>query len=230
MNPTILIIEDETAIRRFVRPTLEAHGYDLLEADNAAHGLELASQHRPDAILLDLGLPDKDGMKVLAQLREWSHTPIVIISARDREKDKIAALDAGADDYLTKPFGVGELLARVRVALRHAVKIQAGTEDPIFQTGKLRVDREHRRVFMGKTEVHLTPIEYKLLGELARHAGKVLTHRHLLREVWGRGYENENHYLRVHMGNLRQKIEKDTARPRYLLNEPGIGYRLKVEE
>ena len=226
---TILIIEDEAAIRRFVRPNLEAHGYKLLEAETAAQGLQLASQHRPDAILLDLGLPDGDGLDVLAQLRQWSRAPVVIISARDREDDKIAALDAGADDYLTKPFGVGELLARVRVALRHAAQIASGNQEPIFQTGALRVDLEHRRVFVGEGEVHLTPIEYKLLAELVRHAGKVLTHRHLLREVWGSGYDSESHYLRVHMGSLRRKIEENSSRPRYLRTEPGIGYRLHTE-
>ena len=229
MNATILIIEDEAAIRRFVRPTLEAHGYVLLEAKTGADGLVLASQHRPDAILLDLGLPDGDGMRVLERLREWSRTPVVIISARDREADKIAALDAGADDYLTKPFGVGELLARVRVALRHAAQLQSGAPEPVFQTGSLRVDLEHRRVFVAETEIHLTPIEYKLLAEMIRHAGKVLTHRHLLREVWGTGYETESHYLRVHMGSLRRKIEDNSSRPRYLRTEPGIGYRLESE-
>ena len=229
MNATILIIEDEAAIRRFVRPTLEAHGYKLLESETGAQGLALASEHRPDAVLLDLGLPDGDGMRVLERLREWSRAPIVIISARDREADKIAALDAGADDYLTKPFGVGELLARVRVALRHAAQLQSGTTQPIFQTGTLRVDLEHRRVFVSEVEIHLTPIEYKLLAELVRHAGKVLTHRHLLREVWGHGYETESHYLRVHMGSLRRKIEENSSRPRYLRTELGIGYRLETE-
>lgn len=226
---TILIIEDEAAIRRFVRPTLEAHGYKLFESETGAQGLVLASEHRPDTILLDLGLPDGDGMRVLERLREWSRAPIVIISARDREADKIAALDAGADDYLTKPFGVGELLARVRVALRHAAQLQSGAPAPVFQTGVLRVDLEHRRVFVGETEIHLTPIEYKLLAELVRHAGKVLTHRHLLREVWGNGYETESHYLRVHMGSLRRKIEDNSSRPRFLRTEPGIGYRLETE-
>lgn len=230
MNATILIIEDEAAIRRFVRPTLEAHGYKLLESQTLAEGLDLASQHRPDIILLDLGLPDGDGMEAVAQLRQWSQIPIVIISARDREGDKIAALDAGADDYLTKPFGVGELLARVRVALRHSAQTQSGTQEPIFETGDLKIDLEHRRVFIKETELHLTPIEYNLLCELARHAGKVLTHRHLLRQVWGKNYEMENHYLRVHMGNLRRKIEANPARPHYILNEPGVGYRLKIDE
>ncbi len=229
MNATILIIEDEAAIRRFVRPTLEAHDYTLLEAETAAQGLQLASQHRPDAILLDLGLPDGDGLDVLTKLRQWSRAPVVIISARDREADKIAALDAGADDYLTKPFGVGELLARVRVALRHAAQIASGNQEPIFQTGELRVDLEHRRVFANESEIHLTPIEYKLLAEMVRHSGKVLTHRHLLREVWGTGYETEAHYLRVHMGSLRRKIEENSSRPRYLRTEPGIGYRLQTE-
>ena len=230
MSATILIIEDERAIRSFVRPTLEAHGYALIEAETGAQGLALASQHRPDAILLDLGLPDGDGMEVLAHLREWSQAPIVIISARDREADKVAALDAGADDYLTKPFGVGELLARVRVALRHAAQIVSGTHEPVFQTGAMRVDLEHRYVFIGENEIHLTPIEYRLLSELVRHAGKVLTHRHLLREVWGAGYEKENHYLRVHMGSLRRKIEENSARPQFIQTEPGIGYRLKTNE
>ncbi len=226
---TILIIEDEAAIRRFVHPTLEAHGYKLLEAQTSAEGLQLASQARPDAVLLDLGLPDGDGMEVLARLREWSHVPVIVISARDRETDKIAALDAGADDYLTKPFGTGELLARLRVALRHAAQLQSGKQEPVFQTGGLLIDLEHRRVFVDENEVHLTPIEYRLLAEMARHAGKVLTHRHLLKEVWGHGYETEAHYLRVHMGSLRRKIEENSSRPRYLRTEPGIGYRLECE-
>ncbi|MBV9864163.1 MAG: response regulator [Abitibacteriaceae bacterium] len=229
MNATILIIEDEAAIRRFVRPTLAAHGYDLIEAEDAAHGLVLAAERLPDVVLLDLGLPDSDGLDVLAQLREWTHVPIIILSARDQEKDKVAALDAGADDYLTKPFGVSELLARLRVALRHAAQTQAGTPEPIFQTGELRVDLARRHVYIKDQEVHLTPIEYRLLTELVRHAGKVLTHRHLLREVWGSSYSGESHYLRVHMGGLRRKIEENSARPCYLLTEPGIGYRLAIE-
>jgi two-component system KDP operon response regulator KdpE len=230
MNPTILIIEDEVAIRRFVRPTLEGHGYRLLEAQTMEEGLVLASQHLPQIILLDLGLPDGDGIEGIARLREWNNVPIVIISARDQEGDKIAALDAGADDYLTKPFGVGELLARVRVALRHAAQIQSGTHEPIFETGDLKIDLEHRRVFIKEKELHLTPIEYHLLCELARHVGKVLTHRHLLRQVWGKNYELENHYLRVHMGNLRRKVESNSSRPHYILTEPGVGYRLEFFE
>lgn len=189
----------------------------------------LASVQHPDVVILDLGLPDQDGLEVAQQLREWTTTPIIILSARDQERDKILALDAGADDYLTKPFGAGELLARIRVALRHVMLIAQGKEEPIFHVGGLRVDLARRQVFVDDIEVHLTPIEYKLLTTLVRQAGKVVTQRQLLKEVWGASYMNEGHYLRVYMGQLRHKLEADPARPRYLITEPRVGYRLRME-
>ncbi len=228
-GPVILLIEDDPQIRRFLRATLPGNGYRLLEATTALEGLRLTGLQHPDLIVLDLGLPDQDGLDVTRQLREWSTTPIIVLSARDRESDKIAALDAGADDYLTKPFGTGELLARIRVALRNALRLAKGDDDPIFEIGELRVDLAHRLVFIREVEVHLTPIEYKLLTTLVHYAGKVVTRDQLLKEVWGTGYSQESHYLRVYMGQLRHKLEADPTRPRYLLTEPGVGYRLKAE-
>ncbi len=225
----VLLIEDEVQIRRFLRASLTNNGYKLIEAATAQEGLAQFGKHLPDLVILDLGLPDRDGLDVTAQLREWTSTPIIVLSAREQEHDKIAALDAGADDYLTKPFGVGELLARMRVALRHAVHVSQELGEPIFTIGSLRVDLEHRQVFVDDEEVHLSPIEYKLLTTLIRYSGKVVTPRQLLKEVWGPEYTNENHYLRVYMGHLRHKLEADPTRPRYLVNEPGVGYRLKVE-
>ena len=227
--PLILVIEDEPPIRRFLRASLPAHGYHLEEATTGEEGLLQAAMRRPDVIILDLGLPDIDGLEVTKRLREWSNTPIIVLSARGREDDKIAALDAGADDYLTKPFGMGELLARLRVALRHVTRPSGENADPIFQVNDLRVDLVRRQVWLADQEIHLTPNEYKLLTTLVQHAGKVLTHRQLLREVWGVGYTEENHYLRVYMGQLRHKLEVDSTRPRYLLTEPGVGYRLAIE-
>jgi two-component system KDP operon response regulator KdpE len=227
--PIVLVIEDEPPIRRFLRASLPGHGYHLEEATTGEEGLLQAAMRRPDVIILDLGLPDIDGLEVTKRLREWSQTPIIVLSARGREDDKIAALDAGADDYLTKPFGMGELLARLRVALRHAAHGPGETADPVFQVDALRIDLARRQVWLADQEVHLTPNEYKLLTTLVQHAGKVLTHRQLLREVWGVGYTEENHYLRVYMGQLRHKLETDPTRPRYLLTEPGVGYRLVVE-
>ena len=224
----ILLIEDEIEIRRFLRASLGASDYELIEAATGEEGIRLASTRQPDLIILDLGLPDMDGLEVTRRLREWSKVPLIVLSARLKEGDKIAALDAGADDYLTKPFGVGELLARIRVALRHALGATSAQSEAVFTTGGLRVDLAKRQVFVGEAEVHLTPIEYKLLVLLVQHAGKVLTHPHLLREVWGPGYANESHYLRVYMGQLRHKLEADPARPKYLLNEPGVGYRLAL--
>jgi two-component system KDP operon response regulator KdpE len=228
-EPLILVIEDEPQIRRFLRATLTDHGYRLAEAETGKQGLTLAAAQPPDVVILDLGLPDIDGLEVARQLRDWSAVPIVVLSARGQEKDKVAALDAGADDYLTKPFGVGELLARIRVALRHAAT--AGREDgeALFSVGDLHVDLVARRVFVGDTEAHLTPIEYRLLTTLIRHAGKVLTHSFLLKEVWGPPHVQETHYLRVFMANLRHKLEADPARPRYLTTEQGVGYRLATE-
>jgi two-component system KDP operon response regulator KdpE len=226
---TILIVEDETQMRRFLRTALDAHGYRIIEAGTAREGLAHASARNPDVVLLDLGLPDGDGIEVTRQLREWSRMPVIVLSARGREEDKIAALDAGADDYLTKPFSVGELLARVRVALRHANQPADGALEPVVATGELTVDLAHRRVVVGGEEVHLTPLEYGILACLSRHAGKVLTHRQLLQEVWGVNYIAHTHYLRVYMAQLRHKIERDPARPRLLITEAGVGYRLKAE-
>lgn len=228
-KPLLLIIEDEPQIRRFLRATLINQHYRLVEAETAQRGLTEAATHQPDLVILDLGLPDLDGLEVTRQLREWSQVPIIVLSARGQENDKVAALDAGADDYLTKPFGVGELLARLRVALRHSSQNSQGADDPIFAVGELRVDLARRQVFVAGNEIHLTPIEYKLLNSLVKYAGKVLTQHQLLRQVWGASYTNESHYLRVYMGQLRHKLEADPTRPRYLITEPGVGYRLKVE-
>jgi two-component system KDP operon response regulator KdpE len=225
----ILLIEDELQMRRFLRITLQSQGYRLVEAATAQEGLTQAAAHHPDLILLDLGLPDLDGLEVTQKLREWTPTPIIVLSAREQEQDKVRALDAGADDYLTKPFNAGELLARIRVALRHAAKQNGGPDEPVFTLHNLRVDLAKRQIYLDDKEVHLTPIEYKLLTVLIRHAGKVITHRQLLKEVWGPGQENEVQYLRVHMTHLRHKLERDPARPRFLMNEPGIGYRLKYD-
>jgi two-component system KDP operon response regulator KdpE len=227
-EPLILVIEDEPQMLRFLRASLGAHGYRLVESTSAADGIAQAASRSPDVILLDLGLPDMDGLAVTTQLREWTATPIIVISARGQDEDKIKALDAGADDYLTKPFSVGELLARIRVALRHAASTGAGREQPLFEVGELKVDLARRQVSSESGEIHLTPTEYKLLALLVRHAGRVVTHRQLLKEVWGPSYVGHTEYLRVFMGQLRHKLEKDPARPRYLVNEPGVGYRLKV--
>ncbi len=227
--PVVLLVEDEPQMRRFLRAALEGNGYRLIESTTARDGLAQAAGRNPDAILLDLGLPDGDGIDVTRRIREWGTTPIVVISARGKEQDKIAALDAGADDYLTKPFGVGELLARLRVALRHATRSADGQPTPVFAVGDLTVDLVARRVLMGEAEVHLTPTEYKLLATLVRYAGRVVTHRQLLKEVWGPNAIEHTHYLRVYMTHLRHKVEHDPTRPRYLVTESGVGYRLKVE-
>jgi two-component system KDP operon response regulator KdpE len=224
----ILLIEDEPQVRRFLRVTLQSHGYALIETSTGQEGLTQATAHNPDVILLDLGLPDLDGLKVLGRIREWSQTPVIILSAREKEKDKIRALDAGANDYLTKPFSAGELLARIRVALRHQ-GIKAGLSEPVFVLDTLRVDLAKRRVFLKEAEIHLTPIEYKLLAYLVKNAGKVITHRQLLEEVWGPAYANQLHYVRIYMGMLRHKLEEDPSRPRFFMNEPGVGYRLRFE-
>jgi two-component system KDP operon response regulator KdpE len=227
-GPTILLIEDEPQVTRFLRATLPAHGYRFVSAETGKAGLVAASVERPDLILLDLGLPDVDGLEVTRSLREWTQTPIVVLSARGQEKDKVQALDAGADDYLTKPIGVAELLARMRDALRHAATRQDSGE-PTFVQGDLRVDMGARRVFLGAQEVRLTRIEYRLLTTLVRYAGKVVTHRQLLKEVWGPEAVSESHYLRVYMAQLRKKLEADPAQPRYLLTETGVGYRLAAD-
>ncbi len=225
----ILLIEDEPQMRRFLRITLQSNGYRLVETETGAEGLLQAASRNPDVVLLDLGLPDMDGLEVTTRLRDWTQTPIIVISAREQEQDKVKALDAGADDYLTKPFNAGELLARIRVALRHALRQRSGRQEPVFSLYNLRVDLAQRQVFLDDREVHLTPIEYKLLTTLIRHAGKVITHRQLLTEVWGAAHVNEVQYLRVYMTQLRHKLESDPARPRFLMNEPGIGYRLKYD-
>ncbi len=226
---TIIVIEDEAQIRRFLRTALASEGYKLIEAETGKQGLNEAMTRKPDLIVLDLGLPDMDGIEVVKALRAWSSVPIIILSARSQESDKISALDAGADDFLVKPFGVGELLARIRVALRHAFSTTDREEEGIFSVAELKVDMIHRKVTVSGAEVHLTPIEYRLLAVLIKHAGKVLTHRLLLKEVWGPNYVERAHYLRIYMGALRQKLEKDSARPRFLLTEVGVGYRLAVD-
>ncbi len=223
-GPLVLVVEDEVQVRRFLRAALGSHGYRVLEADTVREAEQLATSHNPDVFLLDLVLPDGDGIDLTRRLREWTKTPIVVVSARGREEDKVNALDAGADDYLTKPFGVNELLARLRVALRHA---RAAPEaSPVVEAGPLRIDLARREVTVDAREVRLTPTEFKLLALLARHAGKVLTHRQILREVWGPN-ATEAHWVRVHMAELRKKIEPDPARPRLLVTEPGVGYRLR---
>jgi len=227
--PKIVVIDDEKEMRRFLKACFDPAEVELMEAENAAEGMRLVARANPDVVLLDLGLPDMDGIEVARQLREWTQVPIIVLSARGREKDKIEALDAGADDYLTKPFGVGELLARIRVTLRHASRSKGPNTDPIFESKDLRVDISLRRVFVDGKEVHLTPIEFKLLAMLVRHAGMVLTHKQLLTEVWGPAYFDETHYLRVYMGQLRHKLEADPARPRHITTEPGVGYRLLTE-
>ena len=227
-GPLILLVEDEPQLRRYLRVTLTPHGYRLLEAVNAKEGELMAASHHPDLILMDLGLPDLDGLVLTRKLREWCTTPIIVVSARGQEQDKIQALDEGADDYLTKPFGSGELLARIRVALRHR-NDPAAAPAPVFQLGDWRIDQARREVSVSGRQVHLTPNEYKLLTTLVKHAGMVLTHHQLLKEVWGSVQGAQPHYLRVYMAQLRQKLEVDPARPRHLITEPGVGYRLRTE-
>lgn len=225
-GPVVVLIEDAPEIRRFLRATLTGHGYRLVEAETGREGLQAAATRQPDLIILDLGLPDLDGLEVIRRLREWTAVPILVLSARGQEADKVAALDAGADDYVGKPFGVDELLARMRVSLRHAERTVRDVEELAYEAGDLVVDLARRRVTMTGQPVHLTPIEYRLLTTLIKHAGKVLTHKQLLKEVWGRPYDDQPHYLHVFMNQLRRKIEPDPARPRHLLTEPGVGYRL----
>jgi two-component system KDP operon response regulator KdpE len=226
---TVLLIEDDLQIRRFLRATLSSQGYRLIEASDGKEGIALAASQRPDLIILDLGLPDLDGLTVARRIREWASTPILVLSARGQERDKVAALDAGADDYVTKPFGVREFMARMRVALRHATGATLGKEEALFEVGDLHVDLARRQVALRGGEVHLTPIEYRLLATLVKYAGRVVTHRQLLREVWGPSFEAQTQYLRVYMQQLRKKLEDVPANPRYLRTEPGVGYRL-VEE
>jgi two-component system, OmpR family, KDP operon response regulator KdpE len=223
----ILIIEDEPPIRRFLKASLSNAGYRVSEAVAGEEGLRLAAAQPPDLVILDLGLPDVDGQDVLQRLREWYTSPILVLSARDQESQKIRALDSGADDYVTKPFGIGELLARMRTAMRHSHRV--GPEATTITIGDLRVDLAARLVYRKGQEVHMTPLEYKLLVTMLKHAGKVLTHRFLLREVWGPQDSQENHYLRVFVASLRRKLEDDPARPRYMLTEQGVGYRFAAE-
>jgi len=229
-GPVIIVIEDEPDIRRFLRAALLSNGYRLVEATTGQEGLQAAETRQPDLIILDLGLPDLDGLEVIRRLRAWTAVPIIVLSAKGQEPVKVAALDAGADDYVAKPFGVSELLARMRVSLRHADRSAQGGATPILATGDLQVDFAQRRVRVKGKDVHLTPIEYRLLTTLAKHAGKVLTRHQLLTEVWGRAYADQAHYLHVHMAQLRRKLESNPTRPRYLLTEPGVGYRLVGEE
>ncbi len=225
-NLRVLVVDDERPIRRFLRTSLEIHGYAVFEAVDGVDALAAVVNHRPDLVILDLGLPALDGVEVTRRLREWTQIPIIVLSVRDQEADKIAALDAGADDYLTKPFGIGELLARMRVVLRRA---SAPTGEPLVTVGRLTIDLGRRAVIVDEQEVQLTPTEYDVLRALATHAGKVLTHQQLLRQVWGVGYDQEVHILRVNISNLRRKIEPDPSRPTYVVTEPGVGYRLRVE-
>jgi two-component system KDP operon response regulator KdpE len=224
---TVLVVEDEPEIRRFLRSSLGAEGYRVVESETGERGAVDAGTHKPDLAIVDLGLPDIDGVEVIRRIRAWSPMPVVVLSARAQERSKIEALDAGADDYITKPFGVGELLARVRVALRHAVRSPSGT---VLSFGKAKVDLEKRRATRDGSEVHLTPIELKLITCLAKHLGMVVTHRQLLREVWGPSHVEHNHYLRIYMKQLRDKLEVDPVRPRHLLTETGVGYRLIADE
>ena len=224
-----MIVEDEPEIRRFLRVTLVNHGFELFEATKGKEAIELLEKNSPTLVIMDLGLPDIDGVELIKRIRDWSTTPIIVLSVRNQETDKIEALDAGADDFVTKPFGVFELMARIRVSLRHLGLREKESEESVFETGDLKVDFSRRLVFIKDEQIHLTPTEYKLLVMLAQSAGKMVPQEKLLRDVWGPGYQKRSHYLRVYMGNLRQKLEEKPARPRYIITEPGVGYRLKTE-
>lgn len=227
-NISILIVEDEPEIRRFLRVTLSNHGFTLYEATKGAEAIAMLESSIPTLVIMDLGLPDIDGVDLIKRIRDWSTVPIIVLSVRNMESDKIDALDAGADDFVTKPFGVFELMARIRVALRHLdLRDKGDEESSVFSVGDLKVDFSRREVFIKDTQVHLTPTEYKLLTMLAQNPGKVVSQEALLREVWGPGHSKRSHYLRVYMGNIRQKLEEKPARPRYIITEPGVGYRLK---
>lgn len=228
-DPVVVLVEDEPQIRRFLRATLTGQGYRLFEATTGAAGIIEVGSRQPDVVIIDLGLPDMDGIEVIRRLREWTAVPIIVLSARGQERDKVTALDAGADDYVSKPFGAGELLARIRVALRHTAGASHEADEAAFKVGELHVDLLRRHVAVGAAEVRLTPIEYKLFTTLIRHAGKVVTHQQLLREVWGPTHTDQAHYVRIYMGHLRHKLEAEPARPRYFLTEPGVGYRLAVD-
>jgi two-component system KDP operon response regulator KdpE len=226
---TVLVVDDEPQMRKFIRITLDANDYQVIEATTAAEAVRQATSRTPDLVLLDLGLPDADGSEVIKRLREWSPIPIVVISARGKEDEKVNALDAGADDYVTKPFGSAELLARIRVALRHAARPADGASPEVEIGEDVRVDLARRVVQVRGEEVHLTPTEYKLLAVLVKHSGMVLTHKQLLDQVWGPGHAHQMQYLRVYMTQLRHKLEREPARPKHLLTEAGVGYRLRVE-
>jgi two-component system, OmpR family, KDP operon response regulator KdpE len=227
VGPLILVVEDEAPMRRFIRASLTSHGHRVVEAERIDEALRMVTSHNPEMVLLDLGLPDGDGLELTKELRAWSRVPILVLSARGREEDKVLALDAGADDYLTKPFGVNELLARIRVALRHVRTQVAEPASEVLTFGDLTLDLARREVRRGDVLLHLTPLEYRLLTLLARNAGKVLTHRAILKEVWGPTYATQNHTVRVHMAELRKKVETDPSRPKLLVTEPGVGYRLR---
>jgi two-component system KDP operon response regulator KdpE len=229
MGLRILLVEDDAHIRRFLRATLVTQGYGLLEVETGEEGLALAAAQVPDLVLLDLGLPDMDGKEVIRRLREWSEIPIIVLTARGQEREKVASLDAGADDYLTKPFGVGELLARIRAAMRRVRMPEPGRLEQVLRLGSVTVDLERRKITRETEEINLTPIEFKLLSVLIRHRGKVVTHRQLLKEVWGPSYIEQNPYLRIVILNLRRKLEENPTRPHYLITEPGVGYRLRDE-
>jgi len=229
LRPTILVIEDEPEIRRFLRTSLGAEGFRVVEADTGERGVIDAGTHKPDLAIVDLGLPDLDGVEVIRRIRGWSRIPIIVLSARAREQSKIEALDAGADDYVTKPFGVGELLARTRVALRHSARAATGGAKTV-RLGTVEVDLERRRITRADQEIHLTPLEFRLLACLAQHLGMVVTHRQLLREVWGPSHVEHTHYLRIYMKQLREKLEDDPVRPRHFVTETGVGYRLVADD
>jgi len=228
INPVIVVIEDDSQICRFLRTSLRVQGFQVIEAGTGERGVVEIGTRKPELVILDLGLPGMDGIEVIRKVREWSAVPIIVLSARSQESNKIAALDAGADDYLTKPFSIGELLARIRVSLRRAAQLAGTGVETVFRVGDLQVDLSRRRVHLGEQEIQLTPIEYRLLAVLIHHAGKVLTHRQLLLDVWGPAYVEHAHYVRIYMGQLRRKLEADPTHPRYLLTEAGVGYRLKV--
>jgi two-component system KDP operon response regulator KdpE len=227
-DPVIIVIEDDPPIRKFLRTSLSTQGFTVFEADSGKKGLVEAGMRKPDLMILDLGLPDMDGVDVIKAIRAWSSVPIIVLSARSHEQHKIDALDIGADDYLTKPFGFGELLARIRVALRHATRPQDNLQGDVFTTENLKIDLAKRLVSVDDQDIHLTPIQYRLLAVLVKHAGKVMTHQQILKEVWGPSYQENAHYLRIYMSQLRQKLELDPTQPRFLLTESGVGYRFKI--
>ena len=226
--PIIIVIEDDPPIRHFLRTGLTTQGFTVFESDTGKQGIIEVEVRKPDLLILDLGLPDMDGVEVIKTIRTWSAIPIIILSARSSEQHKIDALDAGADDYLTKPFGFGELLARIRVALRHAIQPQEHIQAGVFVTANLKVDLHKRVVSIDEQEIHLTPIQYRLLAVLVQHAGRVLTHQQILKAVWGPSYQENAHYLRIYMSQLRQKLEAEPTQPKFLLTESGVGYRLKI--